>query len=255
MFYETYLYYKGNYSKNIKSIKYRAYNYFFSQQKNEFDLKEIPGNFDLYFDKEGKLIESYHYKLKKVITKYFYDSNEFDNDLYLIEESIDGNDYSDTLTEFFYDIKNRIALEKISILPNDVVIQRTTLYFPNKKIKFFDNLNDENYSGYNVYKYENEKVTQIEVFTDQKKIVSTEKFSYNKEENSVTKVYNMGEANTKFFGDDDLITDYIFYSNKTKIHRKFTFEKNSKGDWIRQYATDNDVQKFIIEREIEYFSE
>lgn len=253
MLYNTYLSYKENYSNSIKTIKYRASNYRFCKEKNEYILKERPGNYDLFFDSEGRLIESHHFKSKKIIAKYFYDSNEFDNDLYLIDESVEGYEYADIITEFFYDIKNRITLEKISIIQSEIEIQLTTLYFQNKTIEFFDNVNDENYRGHTVYKYENGKIVQIDVFTDQNQKISSEKFSYNQEQNSVTTVSPIGEDSTEVFGEDGLLTDYIFYSNGVKIHRKLTYEKNAKGDWIRQFVTENCVKKSITEREIDYY--
>lgn len=253
MFFSTYLSYKQNNSNNIKTIKSRSFSYRFCKEKKEHILKESPGNYDLFFDSEGRLVESHHYKSKKIIAKYFYDSNEFDNDLYLIDESIEGNEYADTITEFFYDIKNRITLEKISIIQSEIEIQLTTLYYQNKKIEFFDNVNDENYRGHTVYEYENGKILQIDVFTDQNQKISCEKFSHNREQNSVTTLSPIGEDSTEVFGEDGLLTDYIFYSNGVKIHRKLTYEKNVKGDWIKQFVTENSVKKSVTEREIEYF--
>ena len=70
MFYETFLRYKNHYSKGIKKIRYKSHFYNLDQQKEDIKIKEMAGNFDLFFNEEGQLTESITYRKKTCMQNF-----------------------------------------------------------------------------------------------------------------------------------------------------------------------------------------
>lgn len=257
MFYSDFLMYQSHYSKNIKHIKSRTHFYNLNKDKDDIIIKSMAGDFDLTFDEESKLTESIHYRNKKKLIKYLYEDVIDCERLYMLEEYIFGNDYVDSISELFYDIKGRIALEKISRIRDEVEIQITTIYFENKEIQFYDNINDNNYSGYKINLLENEIVIRETEYDSNREILYDWEYIYDKLNNiNLIKNYDGGIVRSfeKEFYDSNDILERIEYHSEDKIKiRKYDYKFNDNHDWITRMTTDDGEPRFITDREIIYY--
>ena len=242
MFYEEYLRYQNYYKKNIKKIKYKSHFYNLDKQNDDIKIKEMAGNFDLFFNREGQLCEIIIYKNKPIHAKFYYYENDAESNLYMVEESLLGNDYADTISEFCYDFKNRIALQKICHIHLDIEVQVTTVYLDNKIIEFYDNINDEIYSGYEVYTYENEELIQKTTYSKEREKIRDYKF-------------NSGKKNNKDL--EDFPQNFDLQENMDVEdmgeQRKYEYIYNKNNDWITLMVTDDGEPRYVIDREIDYY--
>ena len=257
MFYSDFQMYQSHYSKNIKQIKSRTHFYSLNKDKDDIIIKRMAGNFDLIFDEDGKLIESIHYRNKKIIVKYLYeDMFDFER-LYMVEEYTFGNSHVDSISELFYDIKGRIALEKISRIRDEVEIQISTIYFKNKEIQFYDNINDNNYSGYKINLLENEIVIRETEYDSNREILYDWEYIYDKLNNiNLIKNYDgiIVRSFEKEFYDSNDILERIEYHSEDKIKiRKYEYKFNDKHHWITRMTTDDGEPRYITDREIIYY--
>lgn len=257
MFYSDFQMYQSHYSKNIKQIKSRTHFYSFNKDKDDIIIKRMAGNFDLIFDEDGKLIESIHYRNKKIIVKYLYEDIYDYERLYMVEEYTFGNSHVDTLSELFYDIKGRITLEKISHIFDEVEIQISTIYFEDKKIEFYDNINDNNYSGYKIYQLDNEKVIRETEYDTNRKVSFDYEYIYDHMNNITTiKSYDKNlvcDIEREFSDYNDLLEKIEYQSKDENRVRKYDYKFNDNHDWITRMTTDDGEPRFITDREIIYY--
>lgn len=253
MFYDDYLRYKNHYSKDIKKIKYKSHFYNLDKDNHDVKITKMAGNFDLFFNEEGQLVESITYVNKTSHAKYYYEDSERESNLYLIEETSLGYIYADTVSEFYYDFKNRIALQKICHVLDEVEVQINTVYLENKMIEFYDNINDENYSGYEVYTYENEQLRKHSTYSKNREKIQSLEYIYDNDKNTVTERDHDDNETLKFFDSAGRIKEYIYDYEGNKVRRKYEYIFNDKNDWVTMLVTDNNEPKFITDREIEYY--
>lgn len=257
MFYSDFQMYQSHYSKNIKQIKSRTHFYSLNKDKDDIIIKRMAGDFDLTFDEDGKLIESIHYRNKNKMIKYLYEDMYDCERLYMAEEYTFGNDYVDTLSEFFYDIKERITLEKICRIHDEVEIQISTIYFEDKKIEFYDNKNDNNYSGYKIFKVDNEKIIREKEYDTNREILYDCEYIYDPLNNITTiKGYDghlVCNTEKEFYDSNDLLEKIEFHLEDRIKVRKYDYKFNDNHDWITRMTTDDGEPRFITDREIIYY--
>lgn len=257
MFYSDYLKYQSYYKKNIRKIKSRTQFYNLNKTKDDISLKKMSGDFELLFDEEGRLIESIHYRNKKLTAKYLYEFFDDETQPSMIEEYIDEREYADTISEYFYDLQNRIIMERIESFSDNSKILSKTLYFENKEITFYENVNNENYTGYEITRFENGEITRLTEHLDDRSIIRDVRYVNDKQNNSIKEVwYRDGKIHyetTEYYDEHDRLKEITYNTDGKLVVRRYELVYNDKNDWITQMVTDNGEPRFVTDREIEYY--
>lgn len=257
MLYDDYLNYQANYVQDAKIIIEKSHFYNLNENKDDLHIREMGGNFALFFNEDGKLTESKHYRSNEVTVKYTYEDFDIDANLIRIEECNGFTKCFNEITTLFYDIHNRIALEKIEDELEEIKIQITRIYLGNKKITFYDNINSKNYEGYTVQEYANNKLIREKEYLTDKTVCSDKRYSYNTEKNIITEAeYHMENeisSSEEFYNESGLLIGFRFDYEGKSIFRKYEYVFNERNHWITKMVTDNGEPRFVTDREIEYY--
>jgi hypothetical protein len=263
--YEKYI---EHYVKGAKKISVRSKTLQLNLKEIDLKVKKSFGNYDLFFNKVGKLMHSVHYENEhssKVL--YAYD----ENDLLLTEiqlQSITNRLISNTtyLYDENYRIKSIICKREETSVGSFVFTEETRVYDGLKvHIIFRDNLSSSN--------SENDKLDKLEIFLtynednliiEDKGVVNEKELSWwNKNEYDLNgnirfeySLDNNGEIDGVYTFLEELhgiSTGFKFKDKDLEFVRLSEFQFNERSHWIAETSFLNGEPRYIYERIIDYY--
>jgi hypothetical protein len=239
------------YEKNAKKIAVRT----FTPIDENNNLKKSHGNFDLYFNKKGVLLKSYHFDRNGYVMIYTYNNKgsldtilQFKSDAnVLISTNVKTYDNNDKL---IYEKETYEAFEYEAFYEYIDNIKITKLISSDKK--------NEVYYCYEPFDDFNTIIEIKELNNDD--LISWDKLEYDLDK-QLTKMISLNkngdlDAITHYFRDsNDIETGYCFESEDLSYTRKIETVFNENKHWIRKTNYNDNKILFVIERQIEIFAE
>jgi len=225
----------------------------YSYETRQFDQEGKLNNVEIfdYYGIKCKYVFSYD-SLQNLISEKSYDANsqlqltifrKYDDRHNILEENTyefeEGRFYSKF--QYKYDVNNSL-IERISYSSSNTV---------NSQYKF-------------EYKYDSEKkvIEKYKPKTNYDRIF----FKYDNDGNLIEKIiynYYDPKESDHFFEDKftwkydakgNVIEETKYFSNGSIEYKKgYVFQYDNTGNWIKYIYSENDIQKYSIEREIEYY--
>jgi hypothetical protein len=249
MFSENINHFLSLYEKNAKKITVRT----FTPIDEINNLKKSHGNFDLYFNKKGVLLKSYHFDRNGYVMIYTYNNKgsldtilQFKSDAnVLISTNVKTYDNNDKLIyeketyeafeyEAFYEYKDNIKITKL--ISSD---KKNEVYYC---YETFDDFNN---------------IIEIKELNNND-LISWDKFEYNSDK-QLTKIISYDENEVVdetcrwFEYENNVETGYFCESEDLTYTFKIKTILNENSHWIKQTHFKDDKISYIKERSIDYF--
>lgn len=260
MFLEEFKKYNSQYSKGIKKISYRSNCFKIVKEPIDFKLQKTNGNYDLYFNKKGVLIESVHLEEHEKF-KAIYCYRENCKLACIIKLGTENNNLISTY-EFVYNNKGKIEIQKPIVL-GGINFYNSTKYIHSYKHNFEEQLftnDDEDGEDCTFYfSYDNKnRIIEEKGIRYKDELISWNKNDYDDNDNLVKQTSLDEEGNPDGIYEyhtpkNGLITGYNFNSEDSNYVREYGFTFNDKGDWINQTVLHNGEPRYSYDRSIEYY--
>lgn len=251
IYYETYA---SEYEDRAEKISVRSY------YPRNGSLDKAHGNYDLFFNKSGQLLNSIHTETNQKFTiLYKYNSNgkilntkQFNTATNELEQGCD----------YIYDRIGRIQIEKcVSFYPRINIISKSQIihiYKNLEEITIRTSDDDDEYTTY--YKHDiNNLLIEEKSYYRKEGLHEWTRYEYD-EKNSLVRYISLdqkGELSCSY----ELLTrqNGLNYGVKcismdTNYLREYEYVFNDRGHWINQVILLDSIPHNIIERTIEYYS-
>lgn len=257
MFLDAFEEYNSQYEKGIKKISFRSYRPKIVNEKLPLKMEQSFGNYDLFFSKEGVLLQSVHTEKDencKII--YGYDNKK------RIVSSIKLSSLKNKLlgiSEFTYDEKGRIKTGKCRSfyysLNSENVTERIHTYLENKEEIFMisnDEFEDE-YRFYLTFDYKN-RLIEDKTIRNEDELVYWYKNEYAQEGNLVKQISLNENGDPEGIYEfmplkNGMETGYKYSSKDNKYLREYVYELNEKGAWINQVMMNDGELMYSYEEQ------
>ena len=219
------------------------------------------GNYDLYFDKDGMLLQSMHFEKEmpyKII--FCYDRKR------ILVKTVKLAQFKNELSEicdFIYDDQNRIITEKCRYIyysygGGESVSENIHTYTENKEEILMKSEDDDDCTFYLIYD-EKHRVIEDKGIHNDGDLVWWNKYIYN-EEGVLQKQISLNGNGDEEDGIYEYFTSnngekdgYKYTSKDSNYLREYTYEYNEKKAWVKQTMFTDGEPKIFYERAIEYY--
>lgn len=246
------------YRKGIKKITHNSITFKIDKSTNELNTQKNLGNYELYFNKEGRLVHSIHneYINKRKCT---YGYNRFGKLTTIIDLYSSNNEVYST-SNLKYDKMGRIEKEVEDIVGIKKVEINYT-YGENFKCIFLPST-DERDDDAHFYEYYNEKKQLIEKKAyrnnNEEDLIWWIKFEYDENGNNITE-YDLNIDGSVdcvyklFLPVNGLRSGFKSISKDKTYVRDIKHTFNERGDWISEVLMNDGEPLIYYERNIEYY--
>jgi len=246
------------YRKGMKKITHNSITFKIDKSTNEMNTQKGSGNYELYFNIEGRLVHSIHNE-SNYERKCTYGYNRF-GELTTIINLYSSKNEVYSISNFKYDKMGRIEKEVEDIVGIKKVELNYT-YGENFKCIFLPKT-DERDDDAHFYEYYNEKKQLIEKKAyrnnDKEDLIWWIKIEYDENGNKTIE-YDLNvdgsidEITKIFLPVDGLRSGYELISDDNTYVRDIKHTFNERGDWISEVLMNDGVPLIYYERKIEYY--
>lgn len=261
MFLDEFDKYNSQCEKGIKKISFRTSRPTLSSQPIELKLIQSAGNYDLFFNRSGRLLHSVHYVNEKKF-KVMYAYNRQGRIVSILKLRSEKNELI-SYSEFDYDKKGRIEKKIVRSfyysLGYNVITEHIHTYNIGTEEVFMCSISDEDvdHTLYLTYDDKQRVVEEKSVRTDGN-LIYWNKFQYDNTGNLKKEISlnERGEADgvyEYFPPTNGQESGYKFKSKEMIYVREYSFTFNEKGHWINQVMMNDGEPKYFFDRTIEYY--
>ncbi len=260
MFLDEFLKYSSQYRKGIKSISFRSSVPKIEKNSYALQLREFHGNYELYFNSKGVLINSVHHDNPYKCTMVY--GYGYGKKLIATSKLHTENQNLLELTQYFYDKSNRIRKEVNwnfynSFRWNDYDKALHT-YTEDTRIMVLPKSKSSDEEATFITRYDqHRRIIEEKSFREPTDLISWTRSEYNSVGELVREISlnDNGEEDGVYEYlpfKDGLSTGYRFKSDNESYLKEYRYTCDENRNWVSQVVLLNGEPQYIYEREIIY---
>lgn len=259
MFLNTYEEYCSHYVTGAKKITLNSSYPKITKEPISLKLEKSYGNYSLYFNKNGQLVQSIHFEKSPPYFKIIYGYDKKGNLVSAMKLVIVKNELI-SISNFTYDNKGRVLTEKVhSPLGYKVNYEKFYIYSNKGKEVLITNDKGEPEGHTFLYTYDkNFRVIEVKGMLMDGEIFSWNKMKYDKTGNLIEEI-SLDENEvihgtySYFPNKNGLPMGYSFKSKDLNYQRTYSYKFNEKGHWIEKAMFNDEEPRYYYKRTLEYF--
>lgn len=255
MFLDEFEKYRAQYQKGIKKIAFRTTRPKVLKEPVDLKLEKSPGNYDLYFNTRGTLLESVHERAKQYKVVYGYDERgRLDNfmEISCLDHEIESQ------TSFFYGKDGKISKEIHRISIDDEWYTDECTYARKANIEEINVSSEYDRDCVITTVYDEKKRVVEEKFMAEDGLIWWDKKEYN-EANQLINETSLDQdgipdgVNEYFYNTNGVDYGYHCTSEGKSYRRDYIHTLNDRGHWILQVVMNDGEPIIYYSRDIEYY--